>query len=113
MTFLDWLGANWLLILVLWWLFGGGVTVAARRYVKGRRKHKLAVRELELKIARERNGVPALTRKEEKTLPKPGPCVHRNVKAVVSAFPEEKVVGWLCECSEQLPANWAVRQEDL
>jgi hypothetical protein len=42
--------------------------------------------------------------------PKPGPCVHRQVTPVVSA---EVVVAWLCRCGAQLPADWAVRQEDL
>ncbi|HEV2450747.1 MAG TPA: hypothetical protein VGS62_02330 [Streptosporangiaceae bacterium] len=46
------------------------------------------------------------------SLPKPGPCVHRNVTAVISGGDE--VVGWLCRsCDTQLPADWAVREEDL
>jgi hypothetical protein len=107
---LTWVGRNWLL-LILWWLFGGGITVAVRHYIRDRRKHKLALREVELKIARARsreNLLPAVAQS-----PKPGLCVHRNVKPVISPFPEEKLTAWLCECGEQLPANWAVRAEDL
>jgi hypothetical protein len=43
---------------------------------------------------------------------KPGPCVHRNVIPVVAA--DETVSAWLCKtCDAQLPADWAVREEDL
>jgi hypothetical protein len=42
---------------------------------------------------------------------KPGPCVHRNVRPVIAA--DDKLVGWLCACDAQLPADWAVREEDL
>jgi hypothetical protein len=43
---------------------------------------------------------------------KPGPCVHRNVVPVVAA--DESVSAWLCKsCDTQLPADWAVREEDL
>jgi hypothetical protein len=48
----------------------------------------------------------------EVPLPKPGPCVHRNVVAIIPAN-EDAPVGWLCRCGEQLPADWAVRKEDL
>lgn len=44
----------------------------------------------------------------------PGPCQHRHVTPVIGV--DDIVVAWLCkneECSQQLPANWAVRQEDL
>ena len=45
-------------------------------------------------------------------LPKPGPCVHRNVTSVVSKADE--VVAWLCKsCDAKLPADWSVREEDL
>jgi len=41
----------------------------------------------------------------------PGPCVHRHVIPVIS---DEKVVAWLCRsCDQKLPADWAVREEDL
>jgi len=43
----------------------------------------------------------------------PGRCVHRQVSAIVPSG-EEAVVGWLCRsCGTQLPADWAVREEDL
>ena len=46
------------------------------------------------------------------SLPKPGPCVHRDVVPVVAA--DETVTAWLCRsCDMQLPADWAVREEDL
>ena len=45
-------------------------------------------------------------------LARPGPCVHRNVIPVVAA--DESVTAWLCKsCDAQLPADWAVREEDL
>ena len=44
-------------------------------------------------------------------LPKPGLCVHRNVVQVMSG---EEIVAWLCRtCDAKLPAEWAVREEDL
>jgi hypothetical protein len=49
---------------------------------------------------------------EVAALPKPGPCVHRNVTSVVSKADE--VVAWLCKsCDAKLPADWSVREEDL
>ena len=107
-------------ILSYWWLFllfGGAILEwvadtfdmglrALRRRSKDKRKHQVELKRLELEIARARSGtaLPAAV--------KPGPCVHRNVAAVVSAADE--VVAWLCRtCDEKLPANWAVREEDL
>lgn len=107
-------------ILSCWWLFlifGGAILEwvadtfdtglrALRRRSKGKRKHQVELKRLELEIAQARSGaaLPATV--------KPGPCVHRNVVPVVSKA--EDVVAWLCRsCDERLPANWAVREEDL
>lgn len=43
---------------------------------------------------------------------KPGPCVHRRVTRIMSV--DDELVGWLCtNCDTRLPADWAVREEDL
>ncbi len=114
----------WEVVLSYWWLlliFGGTVfgwitealnigVSALRKRVQARRRHQLRLKRLELQIARTK----AANVAELPAAPKPGPCVHRDVKPVVSPFPEEKVVAWLCRsCDKQLPANWAVREEDL
>jgi hypothetical protein len=45
-------------------------------------------------------------------LPRPGRCVHRNIKQVRNV--SDELVGWLCaSCDTQLPADWAIAQEDL
>lgn len=115
----------WKFLVMNWWLFflfGGGViswlgetfdvgVSALRRRQKQKRKHELALKRMELKIAQE-------NRKHELalpagTLPKPGPCPHRpqNVKPVYSG---DEAVAWLCTaCDTQLPKDWAIRKEDL
>jgi hypothetical protein len=105
----------WLLFVfggvILSWLgevFDVGISALKRRR-KARRKHELALRRLELKIAQAK----AAAALPAGTLPEPGPCPHRprNVKPVYSG---DEPVAWLCTaCGTQLPANWAVRSEDL
>ncbi len=107
---------NWALAHWYWffWLSIFGVFegvrdffVSAWKEITGTR-HKRRMKELRAqeRIAR------ASVRAEAAALPKPGLCVHRNVAAVVSKADE--VVAWLCRsCDEKLPANWAVREEDL
>jgi hypothetical protein len=71
-------------------------------------RHKRRMKELKAqeRIAR------ATRQAEVAALPKPGPCVHRNVTSVVSKADE--VVAWLCKsCDAKLPADWSVREEDL
>lgn len=68
-----------------------------------RERRKLASAEAELERARQQDG----------ELPAPGPCVHRRVAAVI-AEGEDVPSAWLCKsCDAQLPADWAVRKEDL
>jgi hypothetical protein len=70
-------------------------------------RHKRRMKELKAqeRIAR------ATRQAEVAALPKPGPCVHRNVTSVVSKADE--VVAWLCKsCDAKLPADWSVREED-
>lgn len=69
----------------------------------GAQRHRRRMRELKMqaKIARgqEHRGVS-------------GACRHRAVTPVISL--EDKLVAWLCKgCGAQLPANAAVREEDL
>jgi len=90
---LEWLGET----------FGCGLG-ALRRRSKLKHKRRLELKRLELRIAAAKAGVLA------RAQPKPGPCVHRNVRPVVA---DDEVVGWLCACDAQLPADWAVREEDL
>jgi hypothetical protein len=107
----DWLLEHWFLIFFLSML---GVFEGVRDFfvdtwdaVAGAR-HRRRMKELRARerIARANRYAKAAA------LPKPGPCVHRNVAAVVSRADE--VVAWLCRsCDEKLPANWAVREEDL
>jgi hypothetical protein len=60
-----------------------------------------------------RASAPVVTMPAEVTASrKPGPCVHRNVTPVIAAD-EDEPCAWLCRCGERLPANWAVREEDL
>lgn len=71
----------------------------------GERRHERRMDEL---AARTRlpGGAPAVAAS------KPGRCVHRNVAPAVAA--DETVAAWLCRsCDAQLPADWAVREEDL
>jgi hypothetical protein len=115
-AFWQFIGDWWLLILI----FGGGIldwiaerfdvgVGALRRRAREKRKHQLKLKRLELEIARTRAGQAA----GGAVAPRPGPCVHRNVKAVIGPFPQEELLGWLCECGTQLPPDWAVRAEDL
>lgn len=70
----------------------------------GDRRHERRMEELSLRhqVGNNPELVPAKT---------PGPCVHRNVTPVVAA---EEVVAWLCRtCDTKLPADWAIRAEDL
>lgn len=116
-------GTNWVSLLVgYWWLiliFGGAALEwiadtfdagigAMRRRAKLKHKRNLELKRIELEIEQAKAGtvVPIAAGK------KPGPCVHRNVTPVVSA--DEEVVAWLCRsCDARLPADWAVREEDL
>lgn len=112
----DWLGT----LLSYWWLFlifGGGILEwigetfnvglsAMYRRAELRHQRQMDIRRVELEITQARTGaVPS-------SALKPGPCVHRNVVPVVAA--DESVTAWLCRsCDKQLPADWAVREEDL
>jgi hypothetical protein len=107
----DWLLSHWLLFFFLGILGVFGAVrdffVSAWKEVTGTR-HKRRMKELkaQARIAR------AASHAETAALPVPGPCVHRNVVPVVSKA--EEIVAWLCKaCDEKLPANWAVREEDL
>lgn len=114
---LAWCAENWWIIFIAWWFGVFGFVAgfldelrrAYKRMIRNRRKHQLAVKRLELRIAQTE------AQREEKSLvrtPLPGPCVHRRVTSVVDK--SDKVVAWLCKnCDEQLPADWAVRAEDL
>lgn len=102
-----------------WWLlliFGGAIAsflegvrdffVDTVKQLSGiRHERRMAKLEAQAEVARAREApAPAA--------PRPGRCVHRNVVPVVSA--DEKVVAWLCKsCDTRLPADWAVREEDL
>ena len=114
-------GADWVNVLVgYWWLillFGGaalewigetfdvGLSALYRR-AELKHQRQMDLKRVELEILQAKSGaVPS-------SLPKPGPCVHRKVVPVVAA--DETVTAWLCKsCDGQLPADWAVREEDL
>jgi hypothetical protein len=110
-TILNWALEHWFLIFILGVL---GVFEDIRNFFVGAWKeitgtrHKRRMKELKAqeRIAR------ATAQSGAAALPRPGKCVHRDVAAVVSKADE--VVAWLCKtCKDQLPADWAVREEDL
>lgn len=108
---LDWAASHWFLIFLVWGLglFEGvrDFFVDTWKAVTGTR-HKRRMKELRVQARVARAGGQA----EAAALPKPGPCVHRNVVPVVSKA--EETVAWLCRtCDTKLPAEWAVREEDL
>jgi hypothetical protein len=108
---LNWSLTHWWVFL---WLSVLGVFEGVRDFFLGvfaafasigERRHQRRMKELKLQ-ARIASGAVAVA-------PKPGQCVHRNVTAVISTVDDE-LRGWLCKsCDERLPANWAVRAEDL
>jgi hypothetical protein len=114
-------GTDWGSIIAAWWwaalIFGGAILgwigeacdaglTALHRRSKRRHKRRMDLKRIDLQIAiaQVQAGMPP-------SLPKPGPCVHRNVRPVIAA--DDELVGWLCACDAQLPADWAVREEDL
>lgn len=109
----DWLLAHWFLIFLLSAL---GVFEGVRDFFVGTWNaiagagHKRRMKELRAQAELERVRAGAV--RDLPATPKPGPCVHRNVVPVVSKA--EEVVAWLCRsCDTRLPADWAVREEDL
>lgn len=71
----------------------------------GERRHQRRIEEI-------RAAAPVVTVPARIPGKTPGPCVHRHVVQVRDSFDE--LVGWLCKsCETQLPADWAVREEDL
>lgn len=113
---------NWLLVhwWVFFWLSVFGVFKAVREFFVGlaralgsigERRHQRRMRELELHAEIERHAAGGAI-PESILAVKPGPCVHRKVVPVIAA--DETVAAWLCRsCDTQLPADWAVREEDL
>ena len=114
-------GTDWVALAISYWwvilIFGGAILEflgetfdvglsALHRRSKMKHKRKLQALRLELEIAQARSGASGAA------LVKPGPCVHRRVRQVRDRGDE--LVGWLCTgCDAQLPADWAVAQEDL
>lgn len=106
---LNWCVENWwvFFFLAVFGVFGGirDFFVDIAYALGGGTKHKRKLKELKLKkqIAEANANVKTVT---------PGPCVHRNVRPVIGV--DDEVKAWLCKsCDTQLPADWAVREEDL
>ena len=112
-------------ILSYWWLlliFGGGILewiaetfdvglTALRRRAKVKHKRRMELERLKVRLA-EAQGRPAVLLPPAAQAKAPGPCVHRNVTAIVAA--DDSLVGWLCKsCDKRLEPDWAVREEDL
>ncbi len=114
--FHDW---NWVWIWVFWGViasFFEGVrdflVDTWRLLVHGRQEREIALMKEKRKLARAEADL-AAAQGQPAALPKPGPCVHRRVVPVIAAG-EDAPSAWLCRnCEEQLPADWAVREEDL
>jgi hypothetical protein len=108
---LNWSLDHWY---VFFWLAVFGVFEGVRDFFLGafeaiagigERRHRRRIEEI-------RAAAPVVTVPARIPGKKPGPCVHRNVVPVVAA--DEAVSAWLCRsCDAQLPADWAVREEDL
>ena len=107
---LNWSLDHWWLI---FWLSVFGVFEGIRDFFSGifeaiggigENRHRRRIEEI-------RAAAPVVTVPSSPRGPKPGPCVHRSVRPVISA--DDELVGWLCACDTQLPADWAVREEDL
>lgn len=115
---LDWALSHWFLLFLLAalgffdWVrdltrdIGSGI---ASVFSVGHRRRMEELRlQVKLEKARAASGEPPAV-----AAPKPGQCVHRQVAAIIPAT-EEDPVGWLCKsCGTRLPADWAVREEDL
>jgi hypothetical protein len=106
---LNWLLHHWY---VFFWLSIFGFFEGVRDFFVGIAESVAALgdrrHERRLELAR----AAARELPEPAARPKPGRCVHRNVKQVRAA--DDELVGWLCaSCDTQLPADWAVVQEDL
>jgi hypothetical protein len=114
-------GTDWVSVLLsYWWLaliFGGAILewigetfdvglAALYHRAELRHQRQMDLKRVELEILQARPGAAS------SSLPRPGPCVHRNVTPVIAAG-EDKPCAWLCRCGERLPADWAVREEDL
>jgi len=107
---LDWALQHWFLIFFLSVL---GVFEDIRDFFVGAWKEVTGTRhKRRMKELRAQERIARHTRRAEvAALPKPGLCVHRNVVQVMSG---EEIVAWLCRtCDAKLPAEWAVREEDL
>lgn len=125
------------LILSYWWLIffaGGAVDWVLERFGIGilaiaavfQTRHERRLERLSLQLEIEQRRHPAAHGDRSIAVggdvsgivstgngqPVPGRCVHRRVKRVRDA--EDVLVAWLCTgCDTQLPADWAVRAEDL
>ena len=111
----NWLLEHWFLIFLLFFfgIFEGIrnfiMDVLDRMVAIATRNRPPAVQTAPSPASPEPAAAPALPAEQEEKLP--GPCVHRRVVPVIS---DEEVVAWLCRsCDKKLPADWAVREEDL
>lgn len=96
--------SHWLLVLII----GNAIIGSCAEALRRGRKQRLKLRKLDLRIAQAN----AARLPQPTDYKQPGRCVHRNVVQVMS--PDDQLVAWLCRtCTTQLPADWAVRAEDL
>lgn len=105
------IGSNWFWILIFWGVIGSLLESVRDFFLDGvtylmkvRHRHRMAELKARAKAAKQAAALELV----------PCPCQHKHITPVIGV--DDKVVAWLCkneECSEQLPASWAVRQEDL
>lgn len=109
---------GWIWVMLFWGTICG-VTAACRdavagawhAVVHGRHDRQLALLKEQRKLEEARARARELPVAEDD--PKPGRCVHRRVVPVIAAG-DDAPCAWLCKsCDTELPADWAVRQEDL
>jgi len=114
---LNWGLAHWW---VLFFLSAFGFFDGVREFFAGIFASAVALgdRRHERRLEVERAKAPPRALTPEDFIPataartRPGRCVHRRVRQVRDR--DDNLVAWLCAgCEKQLPADWAVAEEDL
>jgi hypothetical protein len=125
-----WWGNNWGWVILFFVLFGSAIAESFREISRTHHKRKI----VRIKARTQARELARLERLERRGYTVHDPvqlssgsyvvrripdnsqeCTHRRVVPIIPKN-EDKPVGWLCtnpDCQEQLPTNYAVREEDL